>query len=117
MFCFCFVHDFRRKVVVRAIKTLEAAFLAVSTLSSFEVYELSSEGLAMVAVGKTPEMALFQELTPEVYTSESLRECARVWMRGADDTRGATPKLRQPTTTQQHIKPSQTLQPHHTTSN
>mmetsp|Transcript_43373 Transcript_43373/g.87740 ORF Transcript_43373/g.87740 Transcript_43373/m.87740 type:complete len:512 (-) Transcript_43373:234-1769(-) len=61
-----------QEVVVRAIKTLEAALYVTSTLASFEMYELSPEGLAMVAAGKTPEMALFLELTEEGVSTKDL---------------------------------------------
>jgi len=43
-------------VVVKAIKTLEAAFYVVCEKKSFDVLELSDEGKAMVAAGCTPEV-------------------------------------------------------------
>lgn len=51
--------------VVRAIKTLEAAFYVTTEKKQNEIYELSKEGLEMVQCGKTPEMALFLALTEE----------------------------------------------------
>lgn len=61
-----------QEVVVRAIKTLEAAEYVTTEKRTFDVNGLTDEGVAMLASGRTPEMALFQALTEEGVETKAL---------------------------------------------
>jgi phenylalanyl-tRNA synthetase alpha chain len=60
--------------IVRAIKTLEAAFYVITDKKQNDFYELTSEGITMIENGMTPEMKLFLALTEQgIETNELTR--------------------------------------------
>ena len=63
-----------QNVVIKSLKTLEAANFAVSQKVTFDVFEATDEGKGIVAAGKSPEKTLFDALTEEGVETAALQE-------------------------------------------
>jgi phenylalanyl-tRNA synthetase alpha chain len=61
-------------VVIKALKTLEAANFVTSKKVTYDVFEATEEGKGIVAAGKSPEKTLFDALTEEGVETAALQE-------------------------------------------
>lgn len=61
-------------VVVKALKTLEAAEFVTSEQVKVNVYEATGEGKGIIAAGRSPEKAVFDALTEDGVELETLQE-------------------------------------------
>lgn len=62
-----------QEVIVKAMKTLEAAEFLVAKKVNYETVSLTDEGAAILAEGKTPEFKFFEALTAEGVATPDLQ--------------------------------------------